>query len=311
MPSRPDLREIASNVKDAFADADRETLLDILTFVIKEYVVEGPPPMMIHQAETLADLQGQSFAQLITALQTRCDHPELAMFVVDGEQVGVRVGGVVHPLLASRQPQGGTAADLPRPPGVRVVETTLQQRPQPAPQAAPAAPAAAPPPTRGLSIRGQPGASPQPSAPAQPQGQAPAGQAPAQPATAAVPTEKPESSGERNRRNRVSLWSWSNNGISSRGTNNRSSFGNASEPSAATIPLMWSRCVWVKVTVRISSRPTPASAKASSSEPIVGSQAFAAPASIRTRSSTRNADGRCASPSAPYAPSTRIFILWR
>src|SRR5947209_10083018 len=115
MPSRPDLREIASNVKDAFADADRETLLDILTFVIKEYVVEGPPPMLIHQAETLSDLQGPSFAQLITALQTRFDHPELAMFVVDGEQVSVRIGGVVHPLLAGRQPLGGAAADLPRP----------------------------------------------------------------------------------------------------------------------------------------------------------------------------------------------------
>src|SRR6185436_339836 len=130
MPSRPDLREIASNVKDAFADADRETLLEVLTFVIKEYVVEGPPPMLIHQAETLSDLQGASFAQLITALQTRFDHPELAMFVVDGEQVGVRVGGVIQPLIGQRTPLGQplAAADLPRPTaGVRVVETTLVQ----------------------------------------------------------------------------------------------------------------------------------------------------------------------------------------
>ena len=91
MPSRPDLRELASNVKEAFADADRDTLLDILTFVIKEYVVEGPPPMLIHQAETLSDLRAPTFAQLITALQTRFDHPELAMFAVDGEQVIVRI----------------------------------------------------------------------------------------------------------------------------------------------------------------------------------------------------------------------------
>src|ERR1700712_4077816 len=122
MPSRPDLREIASNVKDAFADADRETLLDVLTFVIKEYVVEGPPPMLLHQAETLSDLKDVSFPQLIMALQTRFEHPELAMFVVDGETVGVRVGGVVQPLLAARQPMGG-ATELPRPgAGVRVVE---------------------------------------------------------------------------------------------------------------------------------------------------------------------------------------------
>ena len=65
MPSRPDLRAIATNVREAFADADRETLLDILTFVLKEYVVEGPPPMLIHQAETLSDLRSATFAQLV------------------------------------------------------------------------------------------------------------------------------------------------------------------------------------------------------------------------------------------------------
>lgn len=75
MPSRPDLREIASNVRDAFAELDRDALLEILTFVVKEYVVEGPPPMLVHQAETLADLRGASFAQIIAALQTRFDHP--------------------------------------------------------------------------------------------------------------------------------------------------------------------------------------------------------------------------------------------
>jgi hypothetical protein len=197
MPSRPDLREIASNVKDAFAEADRETLLDVLTFVIKEYVVEGPPPMLIHQAETLADLKGASFAQIISALQTRFDHPELAMFVVDGEQVGVRVGGVVQPLVGQRQPlTGATAADLPRPSaGVRVVETTLQQQPRPpqaaAPQAAPPQQqsSSAPPPVRGLSMRGRPtgegGDAPPPAPPASAQ------PAPASPPAAAAP-DKPE-----------------------------------------------------------------------------------------------------------------------
>jgi hypothetical protein len=202
MPSRPDLRDIATNVRDAFAEADRETLLDILTFVVKEYVVEGPPPMLVHQAETLADLQGSTFAQVITALQTRLDHPELAMFVVDGEQVGVRIGGVVQPLLAQRAPAGG-AAELPRPSaGVRVVETTLAQRPPPpSPPAAPQQqPTAAPPPVRGVSLRGRPSADTSTAAPpAQPLQPAPAAPAtaPAQPAaSSAVPTEKPEGSGD-------------------------------------------------------------------------------------------------------------------
>lgn len=206
MPSRPDIRELASNVKEAFADADRETLLEVLTFVIKEYVVEGPPPMLIHQAETLSDLRAPTFAQLVTALQTRFDHPELAMFVVDGEQVSVRVGNAVHPLLPARQPVGGTAADMPRPQvGVHIVETTLAPRP---PAASPAAPAAepragtAPPPRAGISLRSQPGTGGG-AAPAAGQGAAPA----APPAPAAAPAsssppaapssgDKPEAGGD-------------------------------------------------------------------------------------------------------------------
>jgi hypothetical protein len=210
MPTRPDIRDLATNVRDAFADADRETLLDVLTFVVKEYVVEGPPPMLIHQAENLTDLQGKTFAQLIAALQARLDHPELAMFVVDGDQVGVRIGGVVHPLLPGRTPgvpgshqvAGGAAnfidtrpnAAPPAPaPGVRVVEANLAPRP-PAPAAPQPAPTReAPPPNRGLSIRGQPSGAPTPPAAPAP---APAGQPP----TAAAPQpgapEKPEGSGD-------------------------------------------------------------------------------------------------------------------
>lgn len=139
--------------------------------------------MLVHQAETIADLKGLSFAQLIAALQTRLDHPELAMFAVDGEQVSVRVGGVMQPLLATRQPLAPAATELPRPAaGVRVVETNLQQRPAQARPAAPQ-PGNAPPPARGLSVRGRP------------QGDAPAGappaaqgaQPPAQPQPAAQP----------------------------------------------------------------------------------------------------------------------------
>jgi hypothetical protein len=209
MPSRPDLRELAAHVKDAFGEMDRETLLEILTFVVKEYVVEGPPPMLVHQAETLAELQSLSFAQLIQALQTRLDHPELAMFAVDGDQVSVRVGGVLQPLLAARQPLAGAATEPPRPQaGVRVIEPTLQQRPaapQPAqmtpPPSAAQPPPAAPPPPRGLSIRGRPQAEPgpQPSAPQGAQPPTPGAQPPAQPAPqpgAPEQKDKPEGSGD-------------------------------------------------------------------------------------------------------------------
>jgi hypothetical protein len=218
MPSRPDLREIAANVKEAFADMDKETLLEILTFVVKEYVVEGPPPMLVHQAETLSDLAGASFAQLISAMQTRFDHPELQLFTVDGNNVSVRVGGVMQPLLPGAAAAGrAPAAELPRPAaGVHVVEANVGQRPaQPAtppgvqftdtrPAAPPAPPqqASAPPPSRGLSVRGQPsgeGAPRPPAAPGPAQGQPPAAQgAQGQPPAAGqpgapAPSDKPES----------------------------------------------------------------------------------------------------------------------
>jgi hypothetical protein len=205
MPTRPDLRDISTNVREAFADADKDTLLDVLTFVVKEYVVEGPPPMLVHQVENLADLANLSFAQLVTALQTRLDHPELSLFAVDGEQVSVRVGGVMQPLMPAR---GGAApaAELPRPSaGVRVVEAAVSRAPAVQPQAAPAQPAApaparptggaAPPPARGLSMRGRPsgdaaeGGAPPAGAPAP----APA---PAAPAAPAAPEEKPAGGGD-------------------------------------------------------------------------------------------------------------------
>ncbi|MBL8625665.1 MAG: hypothetical protein JNK64_30415 [Myxococcales bacterium] len=192
MPTRPDLRDITTGVKDALADCDRDTLLDILTFVMKEYVVDGPPPMLMHQTESFADLNRLTFAQLIIALQTRLDLPELGLFAVDGEQVSVRIGGVMQAL--GRGPAAAApAAELPRPSaGVRVVETPTR----PAPSAAPAAPMppgamvterAAPPPARGLSLRGRPGgamaaeggdAAPPPAAAPAPAPAAPAAAAP-------------------------------------------------------------------------------------------------------------------------------------
>lgn len=195
MPTRPDIRDIASNVKEAFSEMDRDALLEILTFVVKEYVVEGPPPMLIHQAETLSDLKNISFAQLITTLQTRFDFPELAMFVVDGDQVGVRIGGVVQPLLAARTPPVQMIDTRPQP-GVRVVETTLAQQPRaPGPTNPSMQAGSAPPPRAGLSVRGAPTGAPAPAAPAAAPAPAPAAPAAAA-ATPPAEGEKKEGGGD-------------------------------------------------------------------------------------------------------------------
>src|SRR5262245_4519073 len=138
--------------------------------------------MLSRRDEFRAQVPAGSFAQLVTALQTRLDHPGLAMFVVDGDQVGVRVGGVVHPITGQRTPPP-PATELPRPAaGVRVVETTLQQRP-------------APPPSRGVSVRGAAAPTPPAPAPAAAPAAAPdaAAPAPAPPASDKTDkTDKPE-----------------------------------------------------------------------------------------------------------------------
>jgi hypothetical protein len=182
MPSRPDLRDLVTSVRNAFADADRETLLDVLTFVVQEYVVDGPPPMLMHQAEKLSDLSNLSFAQLISTLQTRLEAPELSLFAVDGEQVSVRIGGVMQPLVMAR---GGAATsvatELPRPAaGVHIVETPTLPRPPQARPVAEAAPAPAPRPTQGISLRGRPSGE---GAPAASGGGAPAAPPQAQPSS--------------------------------------------------------------------------------------------------------------------------------
>ncbi len=212
MPSRPDLRDLVTSVRDAFADADRETLLDVLTFVVQEYVVDGPPPMLMHQAEKLSDLSHLSFAQLISALQTRLEAPELSLFAVDGEQVTVRVGGVMQPLVVARAPAPVPVVVEPPPrpqAGVQIVEMPTMPRPasaQPAPAPAASAPAQAPRPTQGMSLRGRPsgegaplpgGGAPQSSAPSgAPSAGSPAASGGAAPAAAAVPAEKPKDNGD-------------------------------------------------------------------------------------------------------------------
>ena len=232
MPERPDLRAIAGNIREALGDCDRDALLDILTFVFKEYIVEGPPPVLVNQVERLADLEALSFADLIGALQTRLDHPELALFQVDSGNVLVRVGGVLTPLTAPGGPQAApppglsqtgapSGAQPSRPtPGVRVVETDIVRRPpgqmpgqqrrgdvagmaREAVNQAMQAESSAPPPRRGMSIRGRnaggsfmPGAGGDESAAPAAQPLAQGGEAPKGDAAKPAPSTDPEHPGD-------------------------------------------------------------------------------------------------------------------
>jgi hypothetical protein len=141
MTDRPDLRHIAADIREALADADREALIDMLTYVFEEYVIESPPPMRTPPAATLAELAGLSFPELIQTLQAHLDHAELAHVRVHDDQVLVRAGGALLPLGGDEPESEPEPAPEPtRPP-------TSSQRPSPEP--APAAATRHPPPAAG------------------------------------------------------------------------------------------------------------------------------------------------------------------
>lgn len=119
MAERPDLRQIAENIEEALSGYDRDALLEMLTYVFKEYVLEGTPPVLVSQVDGIDGLEGLTFPQLIETLQSRLDLPELDLLQVSGEQVLVRVGGALTPLdpgdAAARPPMPIGAPPSPAP----------------------------------------------------------------------------------------------------------------------------------------------------------------------------------------------------
>ena len=122
MAERPDLREIASSLREAIGGLERDALVDILTYVLNEYVVEGPPPLAPAQVERLEDLAGLSLAQLVSALQTRLETPGLELFRVEPgtDEVRVQTAGGWVALQPGRAPAaalqpGPTPAAAPQP----------------------------------------------------------------------------------------------------------------------------------------------------------------------------------------------------
>jgi hypothetical protein len=162
-----DLRDLIGDIRAALERHPREALIEILTYVFKEYVVEGPAPLAATPPALAEDFSGMSFAQVIEALQLRLDLPELALFQVQGERVFLQLGGRQIPVEAQ------AARPEPLPPA-----------PPPAPSPAPSSAASAPSPASPSS--GSPAAAP-PAEPAQAPGSSRAPLPAAAPRPAAVP----------------------------------------------------------------------------------------------------------------------------
>ena len=106
------LRDLTSDIRDALEKHSKESLIEILTYVFKEYVVEGSAPLVAASTAQRDDLEGMSFAEIIRSLQLRLDLPELALFEVTGEAVALKLGGRVIPVEA----QSRTAEPFIAPP---------------------------------------------------------------------------------------------------------------------------------------------------------------------------------------------------
>jgi hypothetical protein len=214
-PEKPDVRKVAQDIRVALGSYSKEQLIEMLTHVFQSYVVEGPAPVAAAQPERLPELEGMPFARLIETLQLRLDAPELALFVVEGARVQVKIQGILQPLSGGADeralPLPATPAQPPtaaaQAPGVGFIDAPMRPGAVPIPpvgrlvgademrfheQRIAEQRAQAPRPTRGVSVSGNSGPARSGGAPAQPpaagQGAAPAagqggsGAAPAQPA---------------------------------------------------------------------------------------------------------------------------------
>jgi hypothetical protein len=221
MPERPDLRQIAVSLREALDGLEREALVDVLTYVLNEYVVEGPPPLVAAQVERLEDLAGLDLAALISALQLRLDTPGLDLFRVEAGEVRVQTAAGWVPLQPGR-PAAQPSAPAPPPAQPPAVSgragAQFDERPMTRPESNRAAAEEAvargrgdliggergvitppPPRPRGLSVNSRPGpaAGQPPQPPAQPASQT---QPPAQPPQQTPPQQQPaqqQQSGER------------------------------------------------------------------------------------------------------------------
>jgi hypothetical protein len=171
MPERPDLREMATQIREALTSYPPEALVDILTYVFQAYVVEGAPVVHAPQPERLPELEGMSFVELIQALQLRLEVPELSLFEVSNGRVSIRLGGEMHPIVMGADARRAASAPLPLSPAPAPAPAPVAAAPASGrPAAPPPAAAEAPRPTRGLSVN--PAGGPRPAPAAQPGQQA-------------------------------------------------------------------------------------------------------------------------------------------
>jgi len=161
-PQRPDTdpaARVAADLKARLRAMPSQELVDLAAQLMTTYVIEGVLPLSRASDTTdLASDQGgeESFAQLLKRLKTQRRDPVLDRFIIDGENISVRIDGQgVMPLTEYRRPTTApagagvsiqtTTVRVPAAPGAgsNPYNRTLYQ-PEPAPQQSRAAPPPSP-----------------------------------------------------------------------------------------------------------------------------------------------------------------------
>jgi hypothetical protein len=129
-PIRNDLdpaAQVAGELRARLRAMAGDELVELCAQLLTTYVVEGVLPLARagESSELAADTVGEeSFAQLLKRLKASKKDPVLERFLIDGENISVRIDGQgVLPITEYRRPTGP-----PRAAGVSVVETPMPRR---------------------------------------------------------------------------------------------------------------------------------------------------------------------------------------
>ena len=123
-PIRNDLdpaAQVAGELRARLRALAGDELLELCAQLLTTYVIEGVVPLARagESTDLAADAGGEeSFAQMLKRLKASKKDPVLERFIIDGENISVRVDGQgILPITEYRRPTG-----TPRGPGVSVVE---------------------------------------------------------------------------------------------------------------------------------------------------------------------------------------------
>jgi hypothetical protein len=170
--------QVANELRARLRGMGSDELVELAAQLLTTYVIEGVLPLARagESADIAADTVGEeSFAQMLKRLKAGRKDPVLERFIIDGENISVRIDGQgVLPITEYRRPVGPPAAAgvtvpsvQPRRESVPGAATSIYNRslyqpeqPPPARTAAPAQPASQPPQQRPAAPQ-QPG-QPQP-----------------------------------------------------------------------------------------------------------------------------------------------------